>query len=47
MYMTGAAIESESNDRVDIQLPGDQLQLLKDATAAGMTLKNAYTCSEN
>ena len=32
---TGAAIEQESNDRSDIELPGHQGDLLKDAVAAG------------
>jgi hypothetical protein len=29
-------VESESNDRKDINLPGKQLQLLHEAVAAGM-----------
>ena len=31
---TGNVIESEGNDRADINLPGNQLQLLKDTVSA-------------
>lgn len=31
---TGNVLESEGNDRADINLPGNQLQLLQDAVAA-------------
>ena len=32
---TGQQLESESNDRASIDLPGSQLNLLKDAVTAG------------
>ena len=31
MYITGTELETEGHDRTDLELPGNQLQILKDA----------------
>ena len=38
MILTGSPLESEGNDRSDINLPGNQLQLLQDAAGAASSM---------